>query len=177
MIHAWLAHHWFMLIQEKRRSSWHSHLLWCFIYASQSLQIAEVNGPALGLTLWKSADLLDANLDRSALSLPARRRNNSSVCCEWGTPCNPLMEICYLGYAIWEMHILTDGVWDGCCSQSKTQVDVIFGWGILKDENGQKNKGSLRNEDAWDPLFWIIVPDGILKCCEWVGNQVLTPPI
>lgn len=83
--------------------------------------------PALGLTLWKSADLLDANLDRSALSLPARRRNNSSVCCEWGMPCNPLMEICYLGYAIWEMHILTDGVWDGCCSQSKTQVDVIFG--------------------------------------------------
>lgn len=109
-------------------------------------------------------------------------------------PCSSLMEICYLRYAIWEMHILTDGVWDGCCSQSKTQVDVIFGWGILKDENGQENKGSLRNEDAWDSLFWIIVPRGIavsvweIKCwhlqfnkgsferCVWICDCVALAP-
>lgn len=87
------------------------------------------------------------------MSLQPRRRNKSSACCEWGTPCSPLMEICYRRYVMWEMHVLTDGVWDGCYSQSKTQVDVIFGWEILKDENRQENQGFLRNEDAWDSVL------------------------
>lgn len=36
------------------------------------------------------------------------------------------------------------GVWDGCCSESKSQVDLIFGWGIWTDENRQEKR------DPWE---------------------------
>lgn len=101
----------------------------------------------------KAQTCLIWNLDRSSLSLPARRKNNnSSICCSWGRPRSPLIVICYLRCDMRDAHTALQSL--GGRSPEKQDASWCNIWleGLERWVERRKN-GSKRNKDVLFILY------------------------
>lgn len=111
----------------------------------------------------KAQTCLIWNLDRSSLSLPARRKNNnSSICCSWGRPRSPLIVICYLRCDMRDAHTALQSLGGRSPEKQDASWCNIWLFGLERWVERRK-KGSKRNEDVRFILFYIMLLEAIFK--------------